>query len=225
MAAATVVGSVAGYYTFRAPPMLEPLNPYQIVDNDMSDAQIAAARERGEVTRLTDGEEAMAYKIFGDTINLDDVYVRFSDEECTSFLWFHHTLAWVGGYDGPGIGDKTMTFCTYREADYSADIPARKRDTFMHELTHVWQNQNDIGFWCKTYSYPLRDFLHLRNYCGEQQAEIISDYSSRFAFGDKAGKPIKTNDDYNLARIVEDVLPQARITRYHAEIDYSRVPN
>ena len=68
--------------------------------------------------------------------------------------------------------------------DYEAD-PKSFRSTLIHELSHVWQNQNfsnnafelDPNAYVTTeYHYNLLPEKHLTEYGTEQQAAIIQDY-------------------------------------------------
>lgn len=150
---------------------------------------------------LTDGEFVDAEAVFGDAI--DYTQVRIHD----------------GDYWGYG-NDVLTTFegeIFIPEAEYQDDFSLGSLDeraAFLHEMTHVWQDQNFIGYnddiaqalaenggnYDALYDYVLAPGKSFFNYNNEQQGIIVEDY-----FRAANNRPIPGNknsvDDY------EGVLP------------------
>lgn len=173
--------------------------------------------KEGPPVTLEKGEKELARSIFGDEIDLRRVWkvyvqvadsVKAAESSRAGFIFFYR--------------------------DYHAPDYSRERDpfifaTFIHELTHQWQIQNDPGNEiqiCQIYTYRLssdRDFL---SYCNEQQASIVQDYVRRFLLLNPAASTRYVNvfvgpeesadtpeSDALLQKVVEDQFPQARETR------------
>ena len=129
----------------------------------------------GQINRpLTDGEIAMAYQIFGDSIDYSRVRVHKNARSDTNRA--HKSSLY-------------MTQATYRD-DYAASRNAMARSKFIHELAHIWQSHNgkDLvgeavglffrhgGDYDRAYDYDLFDLNNFENLSIEQQASIIEDY-------------------------------------------------
>lgn len=129
--------------------------------------------------KLTSAEIALATSLFKDSINYslvkvhDHVYVEFQP-------------------DNSGMTPNGEIFASkgaYRK-DYGIEKPDF-RAFFLHEMTHVWQYQNNIlhvktsailetlyqfGDYDKAYFYTLSNEKGLIEYNIEQQASIVQDY-------------------------------------------------
>jgi hypothetical protein len=124
----------------------------------------------GGERRLTEGEVALAHRVFGNAIDYARVTIR--RRKFFPLQPRHVTMAPRGHLHFHPLGD-----------DYSDDfslLPPFKQGLFIHEMTHVWQTQT-CGEWflllrrhplCR-YSYSLRPGWKLGRYGIEQQAEIV----------------------------------------------------
>lgn len=103
---------------------------------------------------------------------------------------------------------------TYRD-DFSvaaSDKDKAAQDTFIHEMTHVWQVQHGIdvaGPWLgqvighsPSYAYTLGPGTKFTDYGIEQQATIVQDYFALWKFGwpppaaHLEGGPVPALEDY-----------------------------
>jgi len=157
---------------------------------------------------LTTGEVALVESIFGDEIKTKRVRLYFPG------------TAKPGtdpGYIIPAqtFGKYSIKFYSrqYHSVDYSRSPDAFKFGTFIHEMTHIWQNQQNVP--CKTstdnnkpYDYKLTPQSAFSDFSWEQQARIIENYALENLY------PIRpSNPDPLLQKVVEDRFPQARLTR------------
>lgn len=131
--------------------------------------QEAAWRTRG----LTEGERALARRVFGDHLRLDTVRFIASpwpfDRAFVAGRWFgREWIAWPHKALG---------------ADYS-QVKLRRRATFIHELVHVWQAQQGVNLaWAKiragdgtdAYGYVADDSCRWAGLNIEQQAMVVED--------------------------------------------------
>lgn len=120
---------------------------------------------------MTLGEIKMTKEIFRDTIRYPKV-------------WIHK-----GSYLPFGLQLKRVSMSPngemYFRDEYSPDFSkayVTKKQTFIHELSHVWQYQHGMSVklrglvsWMAKYEYAL-DSWPLSTYGMEQQAQIIADY-------------------------------------------------
>ncbi len=127
----------------------------------------------GGVRQLTIGEIALAKTLYGHSIRYSRVWVHRE-----SYLPFN--LQPIDVAMSPN-GEMWFREKTY-SPDFSLEGNIEKKHRFMHEMMHVWQNQN--GMFVRTrgifsgiadYSYSL-DKTELFHYNLEQQASIVSDY-------------------------------------------------
>jgi hypothetical protein len=172
-------------------------------------------------TPLTRGEIKLVRSVFGNEINTD-IVEKYFDPHARQDAAVTYNAKAVEFYGA-----------VYHSTDYSQETRAFNYSAFLHEMTHVWQNQTNQSFYCKVYDYPLDTKYHFTDYCREQQAAIIQDYSRRFLFSSHTpsynyvsseGYKGSSADDYTggvdtpesdalLAKLVEDQFPQARETR------------
>lgn len=134
-----------------------------------------APLSNGQINRpLTDGEIALAYQIFGDSIDYSRVRVHKNAQSQTNRA--HRNSIF-------------MTQTSYRD-DYGASRSTSVRATFIHEMAHIWQSHTGTdlvneaiglffshgGVYDRAYDYDLIDLLNFENLSIEQQASIIEDY-------------------------------------------------
>jgi hypothetical protein len=109
---------------------------------------------------LTPAETKLAESVFGNAINYDSVRI--------------HNRKWVFFQPrGVAMAPNGNLYC----ADF-CDGHVDEQGLFIHEMTHVWQQQSGINLilrrhpFCR-YSYTLKPGWPLRRYGIEQQAEIV----------------------------------------------------
>lgn len=122
---------------------------------------------------LTPDEIAMAKKVFGDQINYRKIRIYSHSGETRKAFY----------------GKIQMSPSHYSE-DYSKENNFYLQSQFMHELTHIWQEQNGtnlivsaIGEWLrhggdynKAYKYTITENSDFSRLGIEQQGKIIEDY-------------------------------------------------
>lgn len=128
----------------------------------------------GHDTRgLTDGEIAMAQEIFGDQMDYKRIGVISHNA--------NHNMALNRLV--------RMTPRSYAP-DYSKEPSIYKRKSFMHELTHQWQEQHGVnlaqsalslffrhdGQYDRAYNYRLEDVRDFKKLSIEQQGALVEDY-------------------------------------------------
>ncbi|MBU6475433.1 MAG: hypothetical protein KGQ70_05670 [Alphaproteobacteria bacterium] len=194
-------------------------------------------------TPLTAGEAALVKSIFGDAIKTEDVRKHFSAREKPGS---------AAGYVIPAqtFGTDCIKFYGPRYAcdDYSRTDDIFNYGTFIHEMTHIWQNRqnylsqpphNTPENGNNTYEYALTPQTRFKKLGEEQQAKIIEDYARQFLFlkrlpaGEtdkylpshaKAGDHADLYDLRLLQKTVEDAFPQARKTRMALEAQLEQKP-
>jgi hypothetical protein len=141
---------------------------------------------------LTTGEVAMLTPVFKDSVDYSKVRIHHSKPGNLS-LFFKRAPADTRGNT---IIESNGT------PDYSAKgLPFYTRYQFVHEMTHVWQNQNHVSDsftraarrrlahlslrddQMDTYGYSLEGARDLTDYTIEQQASVVTDYNCVAAYG------------------------------------------
>lgn len=167
----------------------------------------------GRGDKLTRNEKAVVAEIFGDEINTSKVRKHLKEKGHITHV-LRSKIAQV-----PPLTNHIDFFGKDR---HTADYGAADLDhygTFMHEMTHVWQNQHKwvspkrIGI----YTYQLDEETKFDDLGIEQQAAVIEDYA-RIFLHKSHGKAYNYNGpDANtpayfarLAHVVEDRFPNAR---------------
>jgi hypothetical protein len=176
----------------------------------MSDMPITS----GDTRPLTRGEIELAKKLFGNSMNYEDVRIQNGKE----------TIGWqVSSYIGNKCGAKdtccraqTISSTMYMPTDQYRDDYSKgneeDRSLFVHEMTHVWQFQNlqvragaktieDVfkaGCYDDVYKYKIDPKKDLGEYNVEQQACIMERY---YWYLQREGTPIEapkpmTPEDY-----------------------------
>jgi hypothetical protein len=125
---------------------------------------------------LTSGEIRLVGSIVGDQIDLRRVRIyvsRAADRESSDARTFSENC--IEFYDGRRFGS----------ADFSKDPDELKFGNFVHEMTHVWQNQAREAKTASSravgdYLYELKSNSRFIDYGDEQQAAIVEDYPDIF---------------------------------------------
>lgn len=161
----------------------------------LASAEAAAPAGRS----LTTGEIRMAESVFGDAIDYDQVKIFEGD------YFPENDSGRIGVFDGEIFAPSSM----YLD-DYSLGEGV-ERSRFLHEMTHVWQDQTGVdipaairdirgenaGDYEAGYDYDLEPGKAFEDYNIEAQAEIVSDYlffrDTNFA---PPGNRDATLDDY-----------------------------
>lgn len=168
----------------------------------------------GRGTALTTGETEMVDNIFGPEVNTGKIKKHFKDKSHIT-----HLLPGKVGTVLPPHSHIDFFGAEVHAADYSKE-GARLAGLFIHEATHVWQNQNrnwrlDKLHKCRVYSYTLQPGNTFRDFGVEQQAEMIEDYYKTFLHKDgrgRKGEALTANDSL-LMKVVETRFPRAKETR------------
>jgi len=128
---------------------------------------------------MTQGEIAMARSVFGNSIDYSKVRI--------------HTSSYL---PAQVQGDNVITpngemYCSKNYCNDFSQEGLEGRKLFIHEMTHVWQYQNNIldprleavkemikhfGRYSDTYAYKLDKSKDLTDYNLEQQAHMVEDY-------------------------------------------------
>ncbi|MCB9991123.1 MAG: hypothetical protein H6867_07055 [Rhodospirillales bacterium] len=177
-------------------------------------------------TPLSAGETQMVRDIFGDAVNTDIVR-KHVGRPCPDLNGKKTAACVMHGSDRHIFFD-----AEYTHANDYASADRLPRNVFLHEMTHIWQYQNHLTlyehYWksCPTYDYDLSGDVEFDDFCVEQQASIIADYSNfvlRPAFwppGRYKGASLQLQVMSSaLIRVVEDKFPEARNTRKRLEAE------
>jgi len=130
---------------------------------------------------LTQNEIALARTVFKDCINYKAVRL------------YNRTIQPVGQAKNRAVAynNKISFPGTSYSNDFGLDDDVIKQSVFIHELFHVWQQQNDVldtridfisemiehkGDYQACYRYTLDENKDLLDYDFEQQAAIVNDY-------------------------------------------------
>ncbi len=157
---------------------------------------------------FTRDETNLAHAIFGDEIDVSQTRKYFSNRKC----------------EGADIFTNINNSLHFHGAEYFRDNYATVEDddlwgAFVHELTHIWQlqqeggmSQNPLGSDHQRYHYDLTADKTFEDYTVEQQAEIIRHYAVIYLRENGMDKPYSQNRDL-LRRTVEDRFPVAAQSR------------
>lgn len=158
----------------------------------------------GSSRPLTRGEIEIARKLFGDSMNYEDVRIQNGKD---TPLW--KASSYIGelcGAENTCCRAQTVGSTIYMPADqYREDYSkgdGRDRSLFVHEMTHAWQFQNmqmragvktltdaiSLGCYDDVYKYKLDPKKDLGDYNVEQQACIMEEL---YAYNERRGKPIE----------------------------------
>lgn len=192
-------------------------------DRRDDDARYPVVRQEA----LTPGEADLIKGIFGPEIDISKVRKHFT------------AVSKPG--TSPGYVIPAQTFSNdcikfygpdYTSGDYSRPDNAFNYGTFVHEMTHIWQNQHPNPQKAEhdnfAYQYNLTPKSRFDDLGEEQQASLIEDYALQFLRASRA--PAKNGDTYLpshapdksdasrcdlvlLQKVVEDRFPAARHMR------------
>ena len=173
---------------------------------------LASYKGRGDT--LTKGETEMVTGIFGDEIKPSKIRKHFKNKGHIS-----HVLPGKTGTVLPPHSHIDFFGYYAHSQDYSCDAKWRA-GLFIHEATHVWQNQTrswqlDKLYKCRVYDYTLKPQSVFRDFGVEQQASIIEDYYEAWLHKDgraRMGETMTANDSL-LLKVVEKRFPRAKKTR------------
>ena len=188
--------------------------------DDVADRRVADAS-----APLTPGESALLKGIFGQNFRTDNItkyYHRTAPAHVHSKPK-NPTLAYVIG------GNRTDVHFVDPEIerrDFSrVDMFDFAGNTFVHEMTHIWQHRNGGARGCDIYDYTLTATSRFADFCIEQQAQMVADYTSVYFQPILGSMPVKDPEQRQrrewLARVVEAQFPAARQTRLQMQ---GRIP-
>lgn len=175
-------------------------------------ALLASYTGKGEA--LTKGETELVEGIFGDEVNTSKIRKHFKNNGHIT-----HVLPSKTGTVLPPHSHIDFFGPYARSDDFSCDSTSAT-GLFIHEVTHVWQNQNmawslDKLHKCRTYDYTLKPASTFRDFGVEQQASIIEDYVEAWIHKDSRAQKgeAMTRNDSLLLKVVETRFPTAKKTR------------
>lgn len=175
-------------------------------------ALLASYTGKGE--KLTKGETELVEGIFGDEVNTSKIRKHFKNNAHIT-----HVLPSKTGTVLPPHSHIDFFGPSSRSDDFSCDSTGAT-GLFIHEVTHVWQNQNmawplDKLYKCRRYDYTLKPASTFRDFGIEQQASIIEDYVEAWIHKDSRARKgeVMTHKDSLLLKIVETRFPTAKKTR------------
>lgn len=189
-------------------------DPYKAFQANLLEQSVASAP-------LTENEALLAKSVFGEAFNTSSIRKHYYDGIPKNSNMTPHTIA--GIY--PDAPDNMHFVSKFEQtADYGRAIPD-KAGIFMHEMTHVWQhrgNRRDRAAACSIYEYKLKPQSRFADFCIEQQADIIKDYTMRFLVrpvdlnyavtADYLNRSMTENEKF-LVNVVETRFPHARKSR------------
>ena len=151
-------------------------------------------QDGNSVRKLTAGEVALAWTVFGNRIDYEKVKIHHG-----SYLPFG-----LQGENGAMTPNGELYFRTtlYRE-DFSQTLDDLQH-LFIHEMSHAWQRARGMNVISRglvsgwvSYRYTL-DGRPLSDYPMEQQAQIIADHFTLQAQGYKAWIILRRSNDVTL---------------------------
>lgn len=169
----------------------------------------------GQGTPLTTEEAAMVESVFGDEINTSRMRKHFRETS----LAYRFAPKTVAGMVLPPLSHIDFYGARNHSENFAKDTPGMA-NLFMHEATHVWQNQNMR--WSlhhidkvRLYDYTLKPNARFDSFALEQKAEMIGDYVQVWLHPQGKVQSGKTPDekDILLREVVENRFPRARETR------------
>ena len=172
---------------------------------------------------LTPEEVTVAQSLFGPNFRTDDVrkhYVR---------AWFRDVVQFPSAM--VPLSNRHIYFFSS-----SLNVPdlttgsGSAFETYMHEMTHVWQHRGNWAPICRTYDYTLTPRSTFGQFCNEQQASMVGDYArlflnpnSRIAVRKLGDATSNREGNDNLMRVVERQFPHARQSRLTHEARFRSI--
>ena len=181
-----------------------------------------------KVSDLSAAESALVQSVFGADFATDTIRKRYSNNETACGETNSAETAFVACVRR---GSDTITIATPNQFidDYSQDgsLSGRRISTFMHEVTHIWQNRTNApnGGRCSTYDLPPTDVMNAAmtfdQYCNERQGQLVGLYSAIYL------RPTQVNETDlstehgryfdRIRQIVEAKFPRAAQLRAHMQ--------
>ncbi len=132
-----------------------------------------AIRAKAQARHLTTGEVALAYSIFGDSLNTTEIQLKTARWVLKNYAVspngniYFHPADWITDFSMAALG---------------------KQSWLIHELTHVWQLQYGLkvvrgALMNRRYNYVLKKGKSFFHYGIEQQARMVQDYFVRRHLG------------------------------------------
>lgn len=171
-----------------------------------------------EIRAMTPAETALIKGIFAGQIDTASIKLYLHPEKYDDA---------VGSVASSRAADFWGT--DHHSGDYTKGNDAENFGTFVHELTHVWQNQTNDRFTSSyvpegnKYLYPLEAKYKFTDYGTEQQAAMVEDYARRFLHPSKSFTWLgEVYDDPEskaalLMKTVETQFPAAKQLRLNYE--------
>lgn len=169
----------------------------------------------GQGAPLTAGETAMVESVFGDEIDAGKIRKHFRETS----LAYRFAPKTVTGMVLPPLSHIDFYGERGRSEDFSKD-EARMASLFMHEVTHVWQNQN--WRWSlhhldkvRLYDYTLVEGARFDSFALEQKAEMVGDYMRIWLHpkGKIQSGQTASAEDILLRDVIEARFPRAKESR------------
>ena len=179
-----------------------------IVVKDHLDRQSTEqAADTCTTTPLTAGEIALSKKVFGSALDTRHVTKVF----CKNAHNDQPPVEIRAGHEIVFHGADTWS------PDFSKEKNVIRYGFFMHDLTHLWQQQTGAPIKpCETLGYTLTPERPFSAYCSSHQALMVEDYARLHLFK-PAHQPRGTADtpanNALLTQTIEKAFPQARLTR------------
>lgn len=200
MVGAAVTTAVAGTYAYHAYNSIEQNSP------GVSENNFAADHFNRTYRYMNAGEIEMAQEIFGDRIDYENVklvhHKVWEKENASAYVMY----APVFGIAGNNIHFKAEYYCD----DFSSDsCDAKTRSIFMHEMTHIYQNQNpDVTPDATPDDYDYRDTMgqgkrNFEDYNTEEQAELVFNYYKSCVLEENIGMASMSTDITHVGQVVE----------------------
>lgn len=135
--------------------------------------QWQALRSKPQSRHLSTGEIALAYSVFGDSLDTTEIRLKTAWWVLKNYAVspngniYFHSADWITDFSSSALG---------------------KQSWLIHELTHVWQLQRGLkvvrgALINRRYSYVLQTGKSFFHYGIEQQARMVQDYFVRRQLG------------------------------------------
>lgn len=193
---------------------------------DLEDLRDEAEGKVMQPRLLTKGERHLVKSIFGDAVEASGIEKRVRSKEdprrADSGIVAQAEVRYLDVDDIFFYGGDGWS------PNYAREGNVEKFDTFVHEMTHIWQNQTDRAFTNgqpkltsenqgEIYHYSLCEGARFSDYPAEEQASIMADYTCLFIHPARRApqncENMSAETNKLLKKVVEDMFPAARKTR------------
>lgn len=193
----------------------------QLVETQFPSAAVVREANAGVTSRdLSAQERAFVAFIFGNEVNTEKLQNSFYPQKYASKN-NAAVLAYVDDPDTVHLWQKESF-----SNDYASEKDILKFGTFIHEVTHIWQMQNNLVCAVESGDYLYRiDDRRFGDYGAEQQAAMIEDYARYVLHPDASlrwlpqvytGKTL-IQKRQNMCAVVEDRFPHLKAYRQKLE--------